>query len=180
MPPARAPGPARGLPFLAGSIGSDARHPAHRSSPCPRTDAGAWTAPRPRTGSASQARAGPGQIRWVLLSPTTRTGPANPASQSAIRVIAGRQALTQNPSGLPVDGAALRTARVEIQTHIGTLIHDWNVQTFNCGTTRTGNPRTSLNSGYESYAKQPHTSYCLAAGEPVTLHQERIPYWRSD
>lgn len=57
------------------------------------------------------------------------------------------------------------TLCMDIQTHLGTLVLDWNLQTFERGSTSphphlsaeqhlTGNPRTSWNTGFQSYVKR--------------------------
>ncbi|MDQ1623645.1 MAG: hypothetical protein QOH19_2063 [Actinomycetota bacterium] len=49
--------------------------------------------------------------------------------------IVRRKALAQNLAGPAVDSAAFHTARLDIQTDVGTLIPGRNLQTFKCGST---------------------------------------------
>jgi hypothetical protein len=103
--------------------------------------------------------------------------------------IVGGQALTHNLAGLAVNSAALDAACVDIQTDMGTLIHDWNLQTFQMwlyqSTPRTrlrnrpwtGNPRTSLNPGFQSYVRRPPHLISSRPAGPATL-QRPPEAWR--
>jgi hypothetical protein len=73
-----------------------------------------------------QSEAG-GPATW-----TTRTGPGNPAAQPVIPGLCAAR-LWRRISPVPVDSAAFHTARLDIQTDVGTLIPGRNLQTFKCG-----------------------------------------------
>jgi hypothetical protein len=140
------------------------RRPGRRSSPGPRTDAGAWTALRPGTRPLRQPAAGPGRIPWVPPHRPPGQGPATrtPTRQSRHRWRPGSDAGFHRS---PVDRAAFHTARVDIQTDVGTLVHGWNLQTFKCGST---SPAPARDRGTEPLDRQPTNLF--EPGVPVLRH----------
>ena len=103
--------------------------------PVSGTGAGASTGPRPAFDPGRSQKPGQARIRWVLLhrqpGPGLVTGLPTRRSRHRWRPGSGAEF---SPVSRSI-AQPWHTARMDIQTDVGTLVHGWNLQTFKCGST---------------------------------------------